>query len=144
MPKQIKSNTTLYTGTSTWINQETGEKIITNDVVKKVSRSGFRITYLTAILNLFDELGGKKYKVISYILDNMDVSSNTLITTVDKLVEKTKVSKPTVIETLKLLEKAKIIKRTTGAIMLSPELVHRGSNEKEKLLLTRFEEFDEQ
>lgn len=143
MAKQIKENTTLYTGTSTWINKETGEEITTTDIVKKVTRSGFRITYLSFIINLFDELGGKKYKVISYILDNMDMSSNILVTTVDKLVQKTKVSKPTVIETLKLLENAKLITRTTGAIMLNPELIHRGSAEKEKLLLTRFEEFGE-
>ena len=143
MPKQIKENSTIYTGTSTWINKETGEEITTTDIVKKTGRNGFMITYLSSIINLMDRLGNKKMLVVKYLLENMDKSTNTLIITTQKLADKTKVSKPIVIETLKILQDANIITRQTGAIMIHPELIHRGSEEKEKFLLARFEEFGE-
>ena len=131
---------TLYYGQSTWINKETGEEITTNDIVKKTSRSGFMITYLSAIINLMDRLGNKKMQVVRYILEHMDKSTNTLIITTPELATKAKVSRPIVSETLKILESANIIARRTGAIMIHSDLIHRGNEEKEKYLLTRFEE----
>ncbi len=80
-------------------------------------------------------------EVVKYILKNMEKSNNTLIITTRELAEKSGVSKPIVIETLKILEDAGIIKRRTGAIMIHSDLIHRGSSEKEKALLTRFEQF---
>lgn len=74
------------------------------------------ITYLSAIINLIDSLGNKKMEVVKYILKNMEKSNNTLIITTGELAEKSGVSKPMVIETLKILEYAGIIKRRTGAI----------------------------
>lgn len=143
MTKQKKENKTLYCGQSTWINKETGEEITTNDIVKKTSRNGFMITYLSAIVNLMDKLGNKKMQVVKYILEHMDKSTNTLIITTPELATKAKVSRPIVSETLKILEDSNIIARRTGAIMIHSDLVHRGSEEKEKYLLARFEEFGE-
>lgn len=143
MTKQQKENKTLYCGQSTWINKETGEEITTNDIVKKTSRNGFMITYLSAIVNLMDKLGNKKMQVVKYILEHMDKSTNTLIITTPELATKAKVSRPIVSETLKILEDSNIIARRTGAIMIHSDLVHRGSEEKEKYLLARFEEFGE-
>lgn len=71
----------------------------------------------------------------------MEKSNNTLIITTRQLSEKSGVSKPIVIETLKILEDARIIKRRTGTIMIHSDLIHLGSSEKEKALLTRFEQF---
>lgn len=143
MPNEKKENKTLYRGRSTWINKETGEEIVTDDIVKKTSRNGFMITYLSAIVNLMDKLGNKKMQVVKYILEHMDKSTNTLIITTPELATKAKVSRPIVSETLKILEDANIIARRTGAIMIHSDLVHRGSEEKEKYLLARFEEFAE-
>lgn len=143
MKKQQKENKTLYCGKSTWINKETGEEITTNDIVKKTGRNGFMITYLSAIVNLMDKLGNKKMQVVKYILEHMDKSTNTLIITTPELATKAKVSRPIVSETLKILEDSNIIARRTGAIMIHSDLVHRGSEEKEKYLLARFEEFGE-
>ncbi|MBC9710023.1 MAG: replication/maintenance protein RepL [Enterococcus sp.] len=143
MPNEVKENKTLYRGQSTWINKETGEEITTDDIVKKTGRNGFMITYLSAIINLMDKLGNKKMQVVKYILENMDKSTNTLIITTPELAIKAKVSRPIVSETLKILEDANIIARRTGAIMIHSDLVHRGSEEKEKFLLARFEEFGE-
>ena len=132
MPEQKKENNTLYVGQDTWINERTGEKITANQIIKKTPRNGFMITYLSAMINLIDRLGNKKMQVVKYILEHMDKSTNTLIITTRELSDKTKVSKPVVLDTLKILEDAKIIARRTGAIMIHSDLVHRGSEEKEK------------
>lgn len=140
MPKQREENKVLYSGVSRWQNLDTGEIIETNEVVKKTDRNGFMITYLTAIINLIDTLGNKKMQVVKYILSNMDKSTNTLILTSRELAKKTRVSLQTVTDTLKLLEDAGIIARKTGVIMIHSNLVHKGNQQKEKMLLTRFQE----
>lgn len=141
MAKERKEKEVLYNGTSTWINKETGEEIVTDDVIKKTGRNGFMITYLSAIVQLIDNLGNKKMQVVKYILENMDKSTNTMIITTRELAIKSKTSRQTVIETLKILEEAQIIARKTGAIMIHSSLIHRGSESKEKYLLARFQEW---
>ena len=131
-----------YKGKEQWKNLQTGEIIETDTVTKKVGRNNFMITYLTYMLDLFDLLGTKKMQVVKYIFKNMNASNNTLIITTAELAKETNVSKPVVIETLKLLEKEGLITRRVGSLMLNPKLVHRGSNQKEKYLLTQFKEFD--
>ncbi|RVU63625.1 hypothetical protein BM74_14000 [Bacillus thuringiensis] len=140
-----------YLGTSKWVkldsdNQPTGEIKTVDEFESEIDtkRNGFMITYLTAIISLIEKLGTKKMIVVKYILENMSKSENTLIITTNELAQKTKVSKPVVLETLKLLEKANLIKRRTGAIMLSAKLIHKGSDSKERYLMTRFHSFGEE
>ena len=142
MPLQKEENQVLYRGKSVWVNKETGEEIVADEVIKKTPRNGFMITYLSAIIDLIDALGNKKMQVVKYILANMDKSTNTLIITTRELAVKSETSLPTVVDTLKTLEKANIITRKTGAIMLHPQLIHRGGSNKEKYLLARFQEWN--
>lgn len=109
-------------------------------VMKPVDRNGFMITYLATIVQMIDRLGNQKMKVVKYILQKMDKSTNTLIRTVDEISKDTKISDKTVRETLKILESTNIISRRPGVIMLSPKLVHRGDIKKERYLMTRFYE----
>lgn len=139
--KEIKKDTILKNQIDTWINQRTGEILEATEILKPITRQGFMITYLTTILDLIETIGNKKMQIIKYILANMDKSSNTYLTTTRELAEKTNSSTFTVTETLKLLEDKKIIQRRTGAIMINPQLVHRGNNNREKALLTRFYDF---
>ena len=143
MTKENKTNSLIYEGVDQWVNTRTGEIITANQIVKKTSRNGFSITYLSAIINLMEVLGNKKMQVVKYILSNMDKSTNTLLTTTRELSEKSNVSRRLVIDTLKILESAQIINRRTGAIMIHPNLIHKGNEEKHKFLLTKFEEFNE-
>jgi len=131
----------LSSNVDTWINQRTGECIEAVEVTKKLGRQGFMITYLSAIINLIDSFGTKKMVVVKYLLENMDKSSNSLFVTSRELALKCSVSLHTVTETLKALENANIIKRRTGGIMINSDLVHRGSHNKEKALIARFQEF---
>lgn len=143
MGLQQKENSTIYQDRDVWVNQRTGEVIEADQVIKKVPRNGFEITYLTYFMELFDQLGGRKYKVFKYIIENKN-SENQLIITTRELAVKTKTSLPTVSATLKLLKESKLIEQRTGAIMLNPKLAHRGNDKKEAFLLTRFEEFNDE
>lgn len=143
MPEQKKENDVIYNGQSTWVNKETGEEITTDDVIKKTGRNGFMITYLSAIIRMIDDLGNKKMQVVKYILRNMEKSTNTLIITTPELAKKANVSRQTVSDTLKVLEQSQIIARKTGAIMVHASLVHRGNEGKEKYLLARFQEWED-
>ena len=142
MPLQKKENETIYEGRDIWVNQRTGEVIEADQVIKKVSRNGFEITYLAYFIDLFDKLGGKKYVVFKYILEHKN-SYNQLIITNRELAKKCEVGINTVTDTLKLLREAKLITQRTGAIMLHPQLAHKGSDKKEAYLLHKFVEFGE-
>lgn len=154
MSHQRKSAETIYQGREAWVKIDTqalletgevkaaGQPIWADEVVKKVSRSGFEITYLAYFVDLFDKLGGKKYTVFKYIIEHKS-AENTLIITVRELAEKTKTSTKTVSETLKLLKEAHLIKCRTGAIMLIPKIAHRGTDRMEAYLMQKFEVFSE-
>lgn len=154
MPYQHKSPDTIYKGQEVYVRLDpeafmnngemkiTGEPIIADEVVKKVNRNGFEITYLTYLVDLFDKLGGKKYTVFKYILANKS-SENTLIITTRELAEKTGTSTKTVVETLKLLEESGLISRRVGAIMLMPKVAHHGSDRREAYLMQKFVAFSD-
>lgn len=143
LEKELKGKgAVLKTTVDIWVNQSTGEIIEATEITKKIGRNGFMITYLSTILELLDSLGTKKMKVVKYILQNMDKSSNMILITTRELAEKTGTSFTTVTETLKTLENTKIIARKVGVIMISPNLVHKGSESKERALLTRFQEIN--
>ncbi|MEL6018005.1 replication/maintenance protein RepL, partial [Escherichia coli] len=90
------SSDTKFLGNGKWVNQDTGEMIEVNEVVKRVPRSGFEITYLTYFMDLFDKLGGQKYQVFKYIIENRSRDNNTLVTTNKELSRLTKTSTKTV------------------------------------------------
>ncbi|HBC2031739.1 replication/maintenance protein RepL [Clostridium perfringens] len=144
-PNQIMQ----YTGTEMLykINSETGEfeEIGQADMFfKPLGRNEpFMITYLAEIINLIDNLGNKKMKVVKYILNNMSKSDNILLTTNRELASKAGVGINTVTETLKVLEKANIIQRRTGAIMISPKLLNNKKAKGEAIMMTKYKQFSE-
>lgn len=127
------------------IDPETGEIIgdvkAVDVVIKEVPRTGFAITYLSSIINLIDSIGNKKMQVVKYVLKNMD-SNNILLQTVREVAAGCGCSVQTVNDTLKLLSDTGIIARKTGAIMLSPKLVHKGNARKERYLMAKFIEIN--
>lgn len=149
-----KSSDTIYHGQEAYVKIDPkaltengeikiiGEPILADEVIKKVNRNGFEITYLAYFIDLFDKLGGKKYVVFKYIIENKS-ADNTLIITVRELAEKTGTSTRTVQDTLKLLREAGLIKCRTGSIMLVPKLAHRGSDRREAYLMQKFEVFSD-
>ncbi len=128
------------------VNPDTGEVIgdikQVDVIVKEVPRTGFAITYLATIINMIDSIGNKKMQVVKYILQKMD-SNNLLLETVREIAAGSGCSLQTVNDTLRTLEACGVIARKTGAVMLSPKLVHKGNAKKEKYLMTKFFEIND-
>ena len=152
MPKYHKETKTIYQGKEGYVQidlqalHETGEvKVISEPIVAdasitKCDRNGFEITYLAYLFDVFDQLGGQKYKVFKYIVEHKS-ADNTLIITNRELAKKCDVSTKTITETLKLLKEKGLIATRTGAIMVLPKIAHRGKVGREQFLMHKFEEF---
>lgn len=152
MPLHKEETKTIYQGKEGYVQidleelQKTGEiKVIGNPIiadasVTKVRRNGFEITYLAYLFDVFDQLGGQKYKVFKYIVEHKS-SDNTLIITNRELAKHCKVALSTVQDALKLLKEKGLIATRTGAIMLLPKVAHRGKKEREQYLMHKFTEF---
>ena len=153
MPKYHKETNTIYKGKEGYMQidlqalHETGEikligdPIIADANITRCNRNGFEITYLAYLFDVFDQLGGQKYKVFKYIVENKSID-NTLIITTRELAEKCNVSTKTISETLKLLKEKGLIATKTGAIMILPKIAHRGKYKREQFLMHKFEEFE--
>jgi len=135
---------TIYKGKERFTNTETGEIIEVDKLYRKQTSGNFVKAYIVQLVSMLDAIGGKKLKVVNYILDNIHLSNNTLIATIREIAQETNTSLQTVTTTLKVLEEGNIIKRRTGAIMLNPELLMRGDDNKQKYLLIEFGKFDQQ
>lgn len=145
MAKTTKQTQAYFENSEFWckVNPETGEIISepteVNVLVKKISRNGFAITYLSDLVRLIDTIGNKKMKVVKYILEKMD-STNKLTETTTEIAKHCEVSRMVVSDTLKLLEEVGFVARKTGVVMLSPKIIHKGNAQRERFLLTKFRE----
>lgn len=136
-----------YTGKETWAKLDEEGNVIEIkeiDVFERPvgGRKNFMITYLSEIINLIDTLGNKKMQVVKYILKEMEKSNNILVITSRELAQNCNVSLQTVTDTLKLLEKANLIQRRVGSIMLKPRLMNNRSSKKEATMMTKYYQFD--
>lgn len=152
MPMYHKETKTIYQGKEMWVQvdpqalQETGEirtvgePVVADASVTKCDRNGFEITYLAYLFDVFDQLGGQKYKVFKYIMEHKS-SDNTLIISQRELADKCGVGTQCVNSALKLLKEKGLIATRTGAIMVLPKIAHRGKAGREQFLMHKFEEF---
>lgn len=119
------------------------EPIIAPTITSKIPRGKFEITYTAELFDIMKELGNKKIEVLSYILDNKD-GNNQLNMTNKELATTLNISRPTVIDTLKILSDANLVRRKGSVIMVSPNLMVKGNQLREAWLMRKFEEIDEQ
>lgn len=102
-------------------------------------RRNFYILYMSNLMKLFDILGGKKYKIVEFLIDNMN-SDQQIVMTTQEIANKTGISKVTVIETLKIMEENNLIVRKTGMVMFNPQLFNKKKQLGEQRLLLTFKE----
>lgn len=127
----------------TFIDEDTGEKIEGYMNIRKVTRKNFDILYASALFDLQEDFGSKKLKVFNTILENRN-SDNIVIMTQDKIAELAGVSRRTVIDTIKILERKHAIKKSSGIIFVNPAIInHYCTYDKEQWLMLKFEEFEE-
>lgn len=121
----------------TFVNKETGKEI--NGLMKIVEceRDNFDIVYIMNFCNLFDVIGGKKYQILKYLLQNRNTENQIIITT-RELSEKLNISRDTVLRTLNILKKCGVITTRTGVIRINPKVIVHGSRKKEDWIFTKF------
>lgn len=141
-----------YSGTYEWskVDTDTGE-VTSAEVVEFLRRlpdekpdntqrrSNFAILYPLQFYGLINSVGNKKMEVISYIIRHMS-ADNVLIATSAQIAKKANVSKNTVDRTLQALEKANLIRRKPGIIMLNPQLINRKHKPGEFRLMVKYDE----
>lgn len=144
--KRVKTQKTVNTtkhmkilGHQEYVHRETGQ-IVNCEVVQYEDRdANFLKFWVIQVLTLIEEISDSKTKIIFYILDNINRNrSNVLTKTIAEIVKETGISKPTVIFTLKALERHDIIRRKTGVIFLNPNVIFRGGTNARRALLIEY------
>ena len=119
-----------------------GSPINVTEAEQKTPRGGFEIAYMSALFDLFDKLGGKKYLVLQYLLKHKD-GMNCINMTNTELAEKVGVGRNTVVDTMKILTEAGIVVRKGTVIRFSPRLFVKGDAKKEAYIMRKFVEEQE-
>lgn len=116
-----------------------GEPIIAPTITTKVPRGKFEIVYTAELLGVLEKLGNKKIQVLSYLLDNKD-GNNSLNMTNTEIANNIGIARKTVVETMKILENADLVRRKNSVIMFSSKLMIKGNRMREAYLMRKYEE----
>lgn len=120
-----------------------GEPIIAPTITTKVPRGKFEIVYTADLFEIVEKLGNQKMQVLKYLLDNKD-GNNSLNITNSELAKNVGCSRPTVVETLKIMSEAKLVTRKNSVIIISPKLMVKGNQMREAYLMRKYEEVSQQ
>lgn len=120
-----------------------GEPFVAPTITSKVPRGKFEIVYTADLFDIVDKLGNQKMQVLKYLLENKD-GNNCLNMTNTQLAKAIGCSRPTVIDTLKIMADADLIKRENSVIMVSPNLMIKGNQQREAYLVRKYEEITQE
>lgn len=129
--------------------EENGEVKIVGDPInvaeqeQKTPRGGFEIAYMSALFDIFDKLGGKRYLVLQYLLKHKD-GMNCLNITNTELARNAGVGRNTVVDTMRILTDAGLVVRKGTVIRLSARVFVKGDAQKEAYIMRKFTEEKEQ
>jgi DNA-binding transcriptional regulator YhcF (GntR family) len=90
------------------------------------------------LLTAIDEFGSQKIKLLLYLIQHRERGNNAIIKTIRELETATGISKDTISKTLKILEAHGIVKRKTGVIFISPNVIFRGSHSNRRRILIEY------
>jgi hypothetical protein len=129
-------------GTKQFIDAETGELQDFNVISQYDQDFNFDKFWITQIMFALDEFGSQKMKLLFYLITNRERANNTVLKTITEMAKETKINKNTIVTTLKILEKHKIIRRKIGIIFISPEVIFKGSHNKRMNVLIQYRAVD--
>lgn len=107
---------------------------------EKIPNGGFGIHRVEWYCKLLEAIGGKKGKVVSFLLKNK-TPQNLFVGRVQDIAVKANVATQTVTDTIKALRQADIIKTMTCAMMINPGCEHKGNRKREAYLMKAYEMF---
>lgn len=96
--------------------------------------------WLSSVFEALEQVGNKKMKVASYIINKRDKNTNYLIKTQREIAEECGVSKQTVTSTLKALEQADMIIGKSGIYQINPDKIARGKHNKRMAILRIYQQ----
>lgn len=128
----------VFRGMRRLLDQDTGEEIETQVVERTVGDAGFHKVWLHHILDVVDQVGNQKMKVLMWLLTNAD-SKNQVLATQAEIAAGAGVSERTVSSLLRILKAANIITETRRTLWrLNPSVVFQGSHERRVNVLVRY------
>ncbi|WP_312574043.1 replication/maintenance protein RepL, partial [Staphylococcus saprophyticus] len=71
------------------IDEESGEVIEVDMLYRNQTSGNFVKAYIVQLLSMLDMIGGKKLKIVNYILDHVHLSDNTMIATTREIAKAT-------------------------------------------------------
>lgn len=130
-------------GQQDYINAQTGE-ITPMQVMEIEDRdANFSKIWIAHILEAIEEIGSAKMKVLMHLIKKRQTADNSIIATQEQIANDCKVSKRTVQDTLKALEKHKVLARhkaVKGVYMLNPNVLFQGTHNKRMNVLIRYKQ----
>jgi predicted transcriptional regulator len=129
-----------YAGRKTFYD-ENGNPI-EMEVIQKhydtIDKRRWRRVVLTDFLEVLEQIGNKKIKVLEYLIDNMN-SNNEIDLSQREIAEATKISIQTINTTMKALTEANVIKKIKRKYVLNTKIVSAfGSTEKNAMLCIQY------
>lgn len=115
---------------------------ITMDMIQKkydgIDKKGWRRVVLSDMLEVLEQIGNKKIKVLEYLIDNMN-GNNEIHLSQREIVENTGISIQTVNTTLQALVDTNLIKKIKHKYVLNTQIVSVfGSTEKNAMLCIQY------
>lgn len=123
-----------------WQNLKTGEIRNVHATVKEIyaDHSFFKV-FLSDFARALEGFGGQKMKLLFYILDNIDPSTNMFLGTYDDIQREAKASRGTVASVINFLKDIDFIRqRFPGAYMVSPKYLVKGDHSKRHALMIKY------
>jgi DNA-binding Lrp family transcriptional regulator len=128
--------------TETYVNVRTGEYHEMDVVEIEPRDANFCKLWVTTILAAVDELSSQRLKIVFWLVQEASARGNVIAKTTRELAEEIGTSRTTIIDTLKVLERHDILRRKTGVIFMSPEVVYKGSRRGRLEILTRYNKLE--
>ena len=112
-------------------DNETGEvmdiPLMFHDLNSKTGiNNNFEMIFYGHMMQIINDLGNKKIRILKYLVDKRDKYNNTVLKTVREISEELGFSSKTVNDTLIFLQDKGAIKRKTGVIFLDADLICDG------------------
>jgi hypothetical protein len=129
---------TIFHGERRLVDTETGEIIPAQVVTKTVGDAGFHKVWLHEILELVDEVGNAKMRVLMWLLSKAD-AQNQILATKDEISKATGVSRATVTRLMVALRDANVIAETRRSLWrLNPKDIFKGDHDKRMAVLVKY------
>ena len=131
---------TIYKGSEIWTDDKGQQRQI--DIVSRqfdaMDKKGWRRAIIGDLMEVLEQIGNKKIKVMEYLIDNMN-TNNEINLSQREIVEATGISIQTVNETFKALTAANFLKKINRRYVLNTQIISAfGSGDKNRMLCIEY------